>query len=149
MTLNDHPPFGPVAGCGRWRSLCNLNRVNRVSCLLGCHFSSPLSDLHHFFNYTVTVNISGQIYQSCQRHSWLLQAKVLFYFQYNSIDNSPVSQYITHPFWNWVVEVSFYFYFMDFYSCCGKCILLFVKNRHCLRYMPFLLSNVLWYDNDD
>jgi len=25
-------------------------------------------------------------------------------YKYNSIDNSPVSNYITHPFWNWVVQ---------------------------------------------
>ena len=25
--------------------------------------------------------------------------------QYSSIDTSPVSQYVMHPFWNWLVEV--------------------------------------------
>lgn len=25
-------------------------------------------------------------------------------YKYSSVDNSPVSKYITHPFWNWVVE---------------------------------------------
>lgn len=28
-----------------------------------------------------------------------------FLFQYSAVDTSPVSKYITHPFWNWVVEV--------------------------------------------
>jgi len=25
--------------------------------------------------------------------------------KYNSIDTSPVSKYVMHPFWNWLVEV--------------------------------------------
>ena len=35
----------------------------------------------------------------CQYPCW-------FSLQYNAVDTSPVSKYITHPFWNWVVEVS-------------------------------------------
>jgi ethanolaminephosphotransferase len=26
-------------------------------------------------------------------------------YKYSCIDNSPVSIYISHPFWNWIVEV--------------------------------------------
>ena len=31
---------------------------------------------------------------------------LIFSFQYKSEDTSPVSKYITHPFWNFIVEVS-------------------------------------------
>ena len=30
-----------------------------------------------------------------------------FFLQYNSLDNSPISVYISHPFWNQVVKVRY------------------------------------------
>lgn len=30
----------------------------------------------------------------------------LFVFQYSAVDTSPLSIYVMHPFWNYVVEVS-------------------------------------------
>ena len=36
----------------------------------------------------------------------------LFYLQYSSIDTSPLSQYVMHPFWNTTVKVSFFYCFL-------------------------------------
>ena len=35
-------------------------------------------------------------------------------YKYACIDNSPISVYISHPFWNWIVEVCLFFYFFWF-----------------------------------
>ena len=37
---------------------------------------------------------------------WIKHRKFPIVLQYKSIDTSPISNYITHPFWNTVVEVS-------------------------------------------
>jgi len=29
--------------------------------------------------------------------------------KYSSVDTSPVSKYVMHPFWNWLVEVYYQF----------------------------------------
>ena len=55
--------------------------------------------------------------------------------QYNAIDTSPVSKYITHPFWNFCVEVLTYIM---------KYFIILIVNEPFLQYCPrWLAPNVL------
>lgn len=91
--------------CGRWINQSVYFRRISYSFIF-CLFRS----LIYALNLKVTVEREcGLVASFYCKHCWDLcfLCKFIkdFSLQYSSVDTSPISNYISHPFWNWLVKV--------------------------------------------
>lgn len=65
-------------------------------------------------------------------------------FQYCSVDSSPLSKYVSHPFWNWIVQVKCSWLDNVLQVLVAYDFITFVRYEYCLQLIfPYNIQNLI------